>query len=102
MLTEDELLRDYRYERSNLEEQGDELRRGERSVNDMVEQASAEINRMLEEIEGDPSEASNFARYRLNQISQEMNESFESEKKQVQNKIEQAEIELNQQLRRLH
>ncbi|MDR1567235.1 MAG: hypothetical protein LBS33_00900 [Streptococcaceae bacterium] len=38
MLTEDELLRDYRYERSSLEEQGDELKRGEQSVNNLIEQ----------------------------------------------------------------
>jgi hypothetical protein len=37
----------------------------------------------------------------LNQVSQEMNESFESEKRQVQNKLEQAEVEFNQKCRQL-
>lgn len=46
-LKEEELLRDYRCQRSQLEDQEDELRRGERRVNDMIEQATTEIGHML-------------------------------------------------------
>ncbi|MDR1567761.1 MAG: hypothetical protein LBS33_03645 [Streptococcaceae bacterium] len=67
----------------------------------MIEQTSNKINRMLQEMAGDSSEAYQFARYRLNQFSQEMAETFESEKRQIQNKLEQAEVEFIQQLRHL-
>ena len=101
MITEEELLRDYRYQRTQLEEQEDELRRGERSVNDMIEQATNEIVRMLQEVDGDVSEASVFSRYRLNHLSQEMTETFETEKRTVQSKIEESELEFNQKFRQL-
>ncbi|MBK0084404.1 hypothetical protein IAE51_10910 [Lactococcus sp. S64] len=101
MLTEEELLSDYRYQRTQLEEQEDELRRGERSVNDLIEQTRNEIDRMLQEVDGDFSEAYDFSRYRLNQFSQEMAEEFEAEKRVVQNKIEQSELESNRQFRQL-
>lgn len=101
MITEEELLRDYRYQRTQLEEQEDELRRGERSVNDMIEQATNEIGRMLQEVDGDVSEASVFSRYRLNHLSQEMTETFETEKRTVQSKIEESELEFNQKFRQL-
>lgn len=101
MLTEEELLSDYRYQRTQLEEQEDELRRGERSVNDLIEQTRNEIDRMLQEVDGDFSEAYDFSRYRLNQFSQEMAEEFEAEKRVVQNKIKQSELEYNRQFRQL-
>ena len=101
MITEEELLRDYRYQRTQLEEQEDELRRGERSVNDMIEQATNEIVRMLQEFDGDVSEASVFSRYRLNHLSQEMTETFETEKRTVQSKIEESELDFNQKFRQL-
>ena len=101
MINEEELLRDYRYQRTQLEEQEDELRRGERSVNDMIEQATNEIVRMLQEVDGDVSEASVFSRYRLNHLSQEMTETFETEKRTVQSKIEESELEFNQKFRQL-
>ncbi|KZK08336.1 hypothetical protein AB996_0233 [Lactococcus cremoris] len=101
MLTEEELLSDYRYQRAQLEEQEDELRGGERSVNTLIEQATNEIDRMLQEVDGDVSEAYDFSRYRLNQFSQEMTEAFETEKRTVQNKIEQSELEYNRQFRQL-
>lgn len=101
MVSERELLQNYHSECSNLENQEDELKRGEQTVNNLIDQTSDEINHMLGKIEGDTSEASAFARYRLNQLFEDMNENFRIEKKQVQNKREQVEVEFNQQLKRL-
>ena len=99
MTTEEELLRDYRCQRSQLEDQEDGLRRGARRVNDMIEQATTEIGHMLREVDGDVSEAYDFSRYRLSHFSQEMSEAFAIEKRAVRQKIEQSEDDFKRQYR---
>lgn len=96
MLTEEELKRDYNLKRAQLEEQEDTIRRGEVTFNQMLEQTSQNVSRMLQEAEGNVSEASQFSRHRLQQLSEEYGEKFQEEKRHVQMQLEEAEREFNQ------
>lgn len=101
MLTEEELRRDYNFRRAQLEEQEDDIRRGEQMFNQMLDQTSQNVSRMLQEEEGDVSEAYEFSQHRLNQLSEEYGEKFQEEKRHVQVQLEEAEREFNQDYRAL-
>lgn len=96
MLTEEELRRDYNLKRAQLEEQEDTIRRGEQTFNQMFEQTAQNVSRMLQEAEGDVSEASQFSRHRLQKLSEEYVEKFQEEKRHIHLQLEEAEREFNQ------
>ncbi len=101
MFTEEELIRDYNFKRTQLEEQEDNIKRGEQIFNQMLEQTSYNISQMLQEAEGDVSEASQMSRYRLNQLFEEYEEKFQKEKRHVYLQLEEAEREFNQNYKEL-
>ena len=101
MITQEELIRDYHYKRATLEEQEDDLKRGERTVNSIIEQTTTEINAMLRNTNEDNLEAQQFARYRLAQLSQEMTDTFLFEKRQIHKKLEESEMEFHRGFRNL-
>lgn len=102
MVTEEELRRDYNFKRVQLEEQEDDIRRGEEMFNQMLGQTSQTVSMMLQEAEGDVSEAFQFSQHRLNQLSEEYGEKFQKEKRHVQVQLEEAEREFNQSYRALN
>ncbi len=97
----DELIRDYQFRRRQLEEQEDDVKRGERMFNQMLEQASQNISQMLQQAEGDVSEAYQFSYYRLNQLSEEYEEKFQEEKRKIQFQLEEVEWEFKQNYNKL-
>lgn len=101
MFTEEELIRDYNLKRTQLEEQEDNIKRGEQIFNQMLEQTSHNISQMLQEAEGDVSEAYQMSRYRLNQLFEEYEEKFQKEKRHVYLQLEEAEREFNQNYKEL-
>lgn len=99
--TEEELRKNYQYNRKQLEERQDSLRKGELKFSKLLDQTSNEIRQMLQKSETDSSEARDFSLSQLNKISEEYTNKFSSEKRKIQKKLDENEQEFNRSVRKL-
>ena len=101
LFTEEELIHDYHLKKMKLEDQEDNIKRGEQIINQMFEQTSHDIFRMLQQAEEDVSEVYQFSYYRLNQLSEKYEERFQEEKRKIQLQLEEVEWEFKQNYNKL-